>query len=372
MRKVFLALALICNLFLPTAKASSPLISFSADIWADNWFSMYVNGKLVGQDSVPITTTKSFNKETITFSASYPLTIAFVAKDYVENASGLEYIGTSNQQIGDGGFSAQIIEKGSQRIVAVTDKSWKSLVVAKAPLNPECVTSKNPLSSCRFYETKFPTNWNQASFKDASWSYATEFTRDAVGVKGGYLEIAWDPSASLIWSKDLKLDNTILLRKIVNAPTTRTLAQMTFSMDSAMNSTLPREVTCDGEGKMPSFNWSGIPAGTKSLAITMETIPGPPRPGESISGNHFSLVAYNIDPKSTSLTGAIFGTNFQKKSGYAPPCSQGPGLKTYTVTLFALNTFLDANVILDGAGLQAQATSYLVSKLAIDYGYTRI
>ena len=123
MRKVFLALALIFNLFLPTAKASSPLISFSADIWADNWFSMYVNGKLVGQDSVPITTTKSFNKETITFSASYPLTIAFVAKDYVENSSGLEYIGTSNQQIGDGGLSAQVIEKESQRIVAVTDKS---------------------------------------------------------------------------------------------------------------------------------------------------------------------------------------------------------------------------------------------------------
>ena len=40
---------------------------------------MYVNGELVGEDSVTITTERSFNAETITFDATYPLTIAIEA-----------------------------------------------------------------------------------------------------------------------------------------------------------------------------------------------------------------------------------------------------------------------------------------------------
>jgi hypothetical protein len=52
--------------------------SFTAEVWADNWFSLYVNGTLVGEDSVPITTERSFNAETITFNATYPLSIAMI------------------------------------------------------------------------------------------------------------------------------------------------------------------------------------------------------------------------------------------------------------------------------------------------------
>ena len=68
--------------------------TFLAEVWADNWFALYVNGKKVGQDSVPITTERSFNAERITFTATYPLTIAIMGKDFKENDSGLEYIGT--------------------------------------------------------------------------------------------------------------------------------------------------------------------------------------------------------------------------------------------------------------------------------------
>ena len=46
---------------------------FVAEVWADNWFALYVNGELVGEDSTPITTERSFNAETITFTATYPL-----------------------------------------------------------------------------------------------------------------------------------------------------------------------------------------------------------------------------------------------------------------------------------------------------------
>ena len=83
---------------------------FVAEVWADNWFALYVNGELVGEDSTPITTERSFNAETITFTAAYPLTIGIEAKDFKETDSGLEYIGERNQQMGDGGIIAQITD----------------------------------------------------------------------------------------------------------------------------------------------------------------------------------------------------------------------------------------------------------------------
>ena len=97
------------------------MISFTADIWADNWFALYINGKKVGEDTVPITKEKSFNRELITFTATYPLTVGLVAKDYVQDQSGLEYIGTSRQQIGDGGIIAQIRESATKNFVTGTD-----------------------------------------------------------------------------------------------------------------------------------------------------------------------------------------------------------------------------------------------------------
>ena len=44
-----------------TTAVKSVQSSFTAEVWADNWFSLYINGKLVGQDSVAITTEKSFD-----------------------------------------------------------------------------------------------------------------------------------------------------------------------------------------------------------------------------------------------------------------------------------------------------------------------
>ena len=93
-----------------------------AEVWADNWFALYVNGELVGEDSTPITTERSFNAETIVFTATYPLTIGIEAKDFKETNSGLEYIGERNQQMGDGGIIAQITDLGTGKIVAVTNR----------------------------------------------------------------------------------------------------------------------------------------------------------------------------------------------------------------------------------------------------------
>ena len=95
---------------MPRRRPADAETMFTAEVWADNWFALYVNGELVGEDSVPITTERSFNAEVIEFSATYPLTIGIEAKDFKETDSGLEYIGTDRQQMGDGGIIAQITD----------------------------------------------------------------------------------------------------------------------------------------------------------------------------------------------------------------------------------------------------------------------
>jgi phosphatidylethanolamine-binding protein (PEBP) family uncharacterized protein len=352
MKKIFvliLAFAILPSSGISQA-AVSKNVSFQAEVWADNWFSLYANGKKVGEDSVPITTEKSFNSEKIKFTATYPLTIGLMAKDFVENASGLEYIGKSNQQIGDGGIILQIRDLTTNQIVAYTDSTWKSLVVFKAPLNPECVTSKAPLTDCKSQTIKNSTTWYSPSYKDSSWLSANEFSKEAVGVKDGYFNIDWSANAKLIWSSDLKLDNTILFRKIIAVP--KASSSSSSNAESALVLSSPNFVnggklsidnTCEGKGISPELTWTGGSSKIVSYVIIMDTIPGPLRPGEVDIGNHFYLTVYNI-PATTKLlpAGAVnvgtLGQNFQgKKLGYTPPCSQGPGVKSYTVNLYALS-----------------------------------
>ena len=195
-----------------SAATKPKTLSFTAEVWADNWFALYANGKKVGEDSVSITTERSFNSEVITFTASYPLTLGLVAKDYIANDSGLEYIGSPRQQIGDGGIIAQVRETKSKKFVAATGSKWRTLVIHKAPLNPDCVESSNPIVECTFTKSAEPMGWSASTYKDSKWTFAKIYTEEAIGVKDGYEQIKWNPSAKLIWGSDLKLDNTILMR----------------------------------------------------------------------------------------------------------------------------------------------------------------
>ena len=195
-----------------TVASSSQISTFTAEVWADNWFALYVNGELVGEDSVPITTERSFNAETITFTASYPLTIAMITKDFKETDSGLEYIGEPNQQMGDGGFVAQFTDTSTGEIVATTNGDWRGLVIQTAPLNVECEKSADPDTDCQFETLDEPVNWTSSNFDDSSWANATSYLADEVGVKDGYNEITWDSMAEIIWGPNLNTNNTILWR----------------------------------------------------------------------------------------------------------------------------------------------------------------
>ena len=382
--KKFLALVIASVIIpLPTSSqaAVSKAVAFQAEVWADNWFSLYVNGKKVGEDSVPITTEKSFNSEKIKFSATYPLTIGVIAKDFTENASGLEYIGKPNQQIGDAGIIIQIREVVSGKVIAFSARDWKVLTINKAPLNPECVSSSTPNVDCKFSNVAIPSTWASATFKDTTWKNATEFSKETVGVKDGYFDFTWAPGAALVWSSDLKLDNTILLRKVVKTPLAVTPATKNLiltSPDFKEGGELPQEFTCDGKGVSPSLSWSNIPAATQSLVLIMDTIPGPLRPGEVDIGKHFYFTVFNIPTTVSSIaSGATnvgtLGQNFQgKKLGYTPPCSQGPGSKKYSFYLYALSSKLaiSANDATEAALMEAMKGK-VISTAELNVFYTR-
>ena len=78
-------------------KSTNPNISgnhnFTLEAWADNWFAAYVGENLLIEDSVPITTERSFNAERVLFSEDYPIQLNLIIKDFKQNDSGLEYIG---------------------------------------------------------------------------------------------------------------------------------------------------------------------------------------------------------------------------------------------------------------------------------------
>lgn len=201
--------------------ADTPRLTFRLDAWADNWFAAYIDDVLLIEDSVPITTERSFNAETVTFEASYPINMNMILKDYKANDTGLEYIGQSNQQMGDGGFITQITELSSNTVVAVSNEAWVCLVIHQAPLYKTCEDSSSPVAGsppCEFIALDEPAGWQSAGFDDSAWPAAQVYSANAVSPKDGYTTISWDAAAQLIWGPDLETDNTVLCRVTIEAP----------------------------------------------------------------------------------------------------------------------------------------------------------
>lgn len=105
----------------------------------------------------------------------------------------------------------------------------------------------------------------------------------------------------------------------------------------------PKDYTCQGTSSAPPLEWSGVPSGTKSLAIIMWTVPPAPDPIKSY------WIIYNISPainglarnqgKNMASLGSVgvLGLNEKNARAYEPTCSAGPGAKTYSITIYALS-----------------------------------
>ena len=107
---------------------------------------------------------------------------------------------------------------------------------------------------------------------------------------------------------------------------------------------IPRKYTCDGEDTSPPLAWSGIPPGTKSLALIVDD-PDAPDP-KAPRRVYVHWVLYNMPPDAAGLAeavrsehlpaGTLEGANDWGRTGYGGPCPP-IGRHRYFHKLYALD-----------------------------------
>ncbi len=165
------------------------------NVYADNWFKLYINGKLIAVDSIEFVPHNIISVDVI---EEYPMTIAVLAKDYADPETGLEW---NNSQIGDGGF---ILKLGSH---IVSNSDWKAKKFSWGPLEGDM---RNP----KVVHNPLPEGWEEPGFDDSGWDAATVFSVEEVRPRTDYLDYDFE-GAEFVWTEDLELDNTIVFRRVI-------------------------------------------------------------------------------------------------------------------------------------------------------------
>lgn len=125
---------------------------------------------------------------------------------------------------------------------------------------------------------------------------------------------------------------------------------MPFTLTSsafAHHGEIPRRHTCQGEDVSVPLSWSGVPDGTKSLALIVDDPDAPDPKAPRMTWVHWVL--YNIPPTATGIKEAVKheelpagtreGLNDWKRTGYGGPCPP-IGRHRYFHKLYALDTVL--------------------------------
>jgi phosphatidylethanolamine-binding protein (PEBP) family uncharacterized protein len=134
---------------------------------------------------------------------------------------------------------------------------------------------------------------------------------------------------------------------------------------------LPATYTCDGASQSPPLAWSNAPAGTQSYALSMHHI--------APDATHYYWTVYNIPasvnaiPANNTSIGTYGANSVNPNLAYAPPCSQGPGLKTYIITLYALSAapIIAAGTLVTRDVLLAAIADRTLGSSALTVTYTR-
>ena len=230
-----------CNKIAP-AKASDvnpesvPIVEIDPDgevitgyIVGDNYFELYVNGKLVGIDPVPFT---PFNSVIVRFRAKKPYTYALKAVDWEERLGlGMETNRGNEWHAGDGGLLARFSDG------TVTDDTGGPVILYRSAgearrrrregrysrnLHIRTRISGGKVPACRercfAVHYPIPENWVAPNFDNSRWPKAFEFTDEDVGVEHVPAYTRYPEAfagARWIWSYNLVFDNLVLARKTV-------------------------------------------------------------------------------------------------------------------------------------------------------------
>jgi hypothetical protein len=202
-------------------------VDITGFIFADNFYELYVNGRIVARDSIGMT---PFNSTVVRFRAKYPMTYAIKAIDWeTRHGLGMEY---QPYNIGDGGFIAYFSDGNG------THADWRAETFYIAPLDdPQCVRTKggrdssfcsqavrpacaqSKPESCMAVHFPIPDGWTMPGFKDSAWPHAIVWRPIEVSFYRAYVNYAKRfGDAEFIWTRNIRLDNLVLARYTARGP----------------------------------------------------------------------------------------------------------------------------------------------------------
>jgi len=141
---------------------------------------------------------------------------------------------------------------------------------------------------------------------------------------------------------------------------------------------IPARHTCDGLNISPMLEWSGVPAGTKSLALIVDDPDAPDPEAPRMTWVHW--VVYNIPSDTNGLpetftgeglhSGTMQGLNDWHRTGYQGPCPP-IGKHRYYFKLYALDTILPDLKIPVKSALEKAMQGHILSRSELLGRYQR-
>jgi len=135
----------------------------------------------------------------------------------------------------------------------------------------------------------------------------------------------------------------------------------------AHQAAIPARHTCEGEDLSPPLQWSGVPPGTRSLALIVDDPDAPDPAAPKRIWVHWLL--YNLPPDSSGLPEAVRqlpsgtreGRNDWGRSGYGGPCPP-VGRHRYFHKLYALDIVLPDLKQPDRAALERAMQGHVLAQ----------
>jgi Raf kinase inhibitor-like YbhB/YbcL family protein len=135
---------------------------------------------------------------------------------------------------------------------------------------------------------------------------------------------------------------------------------------------IPTAHTCEGLDTSPPLAWTGVPDGTKSLALIVDDPDAPDPAAPKRVWVHWVL--YNLPTDASGLPeaikaeqlppGTLEGTNDWKRTGYGGPCPP-IGRHRYFFKLFALDTTLPDLGKPTKAALEAAMSGHVLARAEV-------
>ncbi len=135
---------------------------------------------------------------------------------------------------------------------------------------------------------------------------------------------------------------------------------------------IPMKHTCEGADVSPALEWSGVPVGTKGLALVVDDPDAPDPKAPKMTWVHWVL--YDLPPSVPGLAEAVArdalppgthqGVNDWKRTGWGGPCPP-IGRHRYFFKLYALDVALGDLGALTKAKLEASMKGHIVAECQV-------